>query len=88
MSRNRFQILLFTWVGASLAMAQPLPQPGTGEFRPGEVWRDTDGQPINAHGGGVLFHESVYYRYGEVKEGRTSSPDRSLQISGRDAIAP
>jgi hypothetical protein len=35
-----------------------------------------------------LFHEGVYYRYGEVKEGRTSSPDRSLQISERAAIAP
>ena len=22
------------------------------EFIPGEVWKDTDGNPINAHGGG------------------------------------
>ena len=24
---------------------------------PGEVWNDTDGNPINAHGGGILYHE-------------------------------
>lgn len=37
----------------------------TDGFRPGEVWRDTAGQPIQAHGGGVLRHEGVYYWYGE-----------------------
>lgn len=35
------------------------------EFRPGEVWLDTSGHPIQAHGGGVLLHEGVYYWYGE-----------------------
>ncbi len=35
------------------------------EFRPGEIWRDTGGQPIQAHGGGVLLHSNVYYWYGE-----------------------
>ncbi len=38
-------------------------------IRPGEVWNDAAGQPINAHGGGVLWHEGVYYWYGEHKEG-------------------
>lgn len=41
------------------------------EFRPGEVWLDSAGQAINAHGGGMLFHEGTYYWYGENKEGRT-----------------
>lgn len=36
-------------------------------FVPGELWRDTLGRPINAHGGGVLFHEGRYYWYGEHK---------------------
>lgn len=31
----------------------------------GKVWRDTDGNVINAHGGGVLFHEGKYYWFGE-----------------------
>ena len=36
---------------------------------PGEVWNDTDGNPINAHGGGILYHEGTYYWYGEYKKG-------------------
>jgi len=36
-----------------------------GEFRPGEVWLDTDGKPINAHAGGVLFDGGRYYWYGQ-----------------------
>ena len=48
--------------------------PPASAFAPGEVWRDTAGHPINAHGGGVLFHNGVYYWYGEVKEGRTYLP--------------
>lgn len=37
------------------------------EFVPGAVWRDESGQHINAHGGGVLFHDGVYYWFGEHK---------------------
>ncbi|MEH7117143.1 glycoside hydrolase family 43 protein [Neobacillus vireti] len=35
----------------------------------GVIWLDTDGIPIQAHGGGILFHEGVYYWYGENKDG-------------------
>lgn len=35
------------------------------DFRPGEVWRDSDGNPIQAHGGGILVVGNVYYWYGE-----------------------
>ncbi len=42
-----------------------------GSFRPGEIWPDTDGAHINAHGGGVLRDDGVYYWFGEHKvEGR------------------
>ncbi|MDO4162816.1 MAG: glycoside hydrolase family 43 protein [Bacteroides sp.] len=41
---------------------------------PGAVWNDTDGNPINAHGGGLLYHEGVYYWYGEYKQGETVLP--------------
>jgi beta-galactosidase len=37
-------------------------------FQNGGVWRDTDGNPIQAHGGGILFHEGIYYWYGENKD--------------------
>jgi len=40
-------------------------------FKPGEVWVDTDGNPINAHGAGILFHEGKYYWFGEIKKGKT-----------------
>jgi len=38
---------------------------------PGAVWNDTDGNPINAHGGGILFHKGTYYWFGEIKKGET-----------------
>jgi hypothetical protein len=37
------------------------------EFEPGEVWLDTAGKPIQAHGGGILKVGGVYYWYGEDK---------------------
>jgi hypothetical protein len=36
-------------------------------FRPGETWNDTNGVAINAHGGGILFHEGTYWWFGEHK---------------------
>lgn len=36
-------------------------------FRPGELWPDNNGVHINAHGGGVLFHDDAYYWFGEHK---------------------
>jgi len=36
-------------------------------FRPGEIWPDDKGVHINAHGGGILFHEGTYYWFGEHK---------------------
>jgi hypothetical protein len=38
-------------------------------FKPGALWPDNNGVPINAHGGGVLFHDGVYYWFGEHKIG-------------------
>jgi hypothetical protein len=51
-------------------------------FRPGAVWLDTADQPINAHGGGMLFHEGTYYWYGENKEGRTWLPPANRAWDG------
>lgn len=39
----------------------------SGEIRPGEIWYDTEGNPINAHGGGMLYHNGRYWWYGEYK---------------------
>jgi beta-galactosidase len=42
----------------------------------GEVWTDTEGVPINAHGGGMLYHNGTYYWYGEIKGDSTYLLDR------------
>lgn len=36
----------------------------------GTIWKDTDGNPIHAHGGWILFHEGWYYWYGEDRRDR------------------
>lgn len=38
---------------------------------PGDVWKDTDGKPINAHGAGILYYNGTYYMFGEIKKGKT-----------------
>lgn len=35
------------------------------EFRPGQPWLDNNGVAINAHGGGILYHDQVYCWYGQ-----------------------
>jgi len=52
------------------------------EFRPGQVWTDVAGQPINAHGGGVLHHNGQYYWYGEIKTGKTWLPEANRSWGG------
>ena len=36
-------------------------------FKPSAIWQDDQGVHINAHGGGVIFHEGSYYWFGEHK---------------------
>ena len=41
------------------------------KFTPDAHWKDNNGVHINAHGGGMLYHNDKYYWYGEHKiEGR------------------
>lgn len=51
-----------------------------GSFKPGEEWYDTDGKIINAHGGGVLYHNKTYYWFGETR-GRSASQGVSVYSS-------
>ncbi|KAF8642687.1 hypothetical protein HU200_067059 [Digitaria exilis] len=46
---------------------------GTMYFYPGRVWLDTDGNAIQAHGGGVMYDDKTakFYWYGENKDGPT-----------------
>ena len=59
----------------------------SGSFAPGEIWRDVSGKPINAHGGGMLNHEGVYYWYGEFKEGKTWAPRANRSWGGTRVVA-
>lgn len=36
-------------------------------FTPGELWLDNNKKHINAHGGGILYHNGTYYWFGEYK---------------------
>jgi beta-xylosidase len=36
-------------------------------IKPGQVWLDAAKKPINAHGGCVIYHNGIYYWYGEHK---------------------
>ncbi len=44
-------------------------------IRPGQIWLDTNGNRIQAHGGSVMFLDGVYYWYGENKEKTTGDGD-------------
>lgn len=44
-------------------------------FTPGEMWLDTAGKPIQAHGGSVLKVDEFYYWDGENKEFTTGKTD-------------
>ena len=44
-------------------------------IRPGQVWLDTNGNRIQAHGGSILYVDGTYYWYGENKEKTTSEND-------------
>jgi len=44
------------------------------KFCPGAIWPDTRGVHINAHGGGILYHDRTYYWFGEHKiDGRAGN---------------
>ncbi len=46
-------------------------------FKPGQIWPDNSGVHINAHGGGILYYDGIYYWFGEHKvEGRRGNQAR------------
>lgn len=61
---------LYSWRSQILKAQSALEAaPVYSSYRPGEVWKDTNGAPIQAHGGGILYDENTqtYYWYGEDK---------------------
>ena len=68
----RFSTLLAI-VASLFAVVGCKSQQLSGEICSGVAWPDPTGTPINAHGGGILFHDGTYYWYGEHKSEHTSS---------------
>lgn len=63
-----WQALVISFFVFELIGCQSAPE---GIFKPGEIWHDDNGVHINAHGGGFLYQNGVYYWFGEHKtEGR------------------
>ena len=50
-------------------------------FKPGKVWEDTDGNPIAAHGAGLMYCNGIYYWYGETRTSFHSFPGFSCYSS-------
>jgi hypothetical protein len=50
-------------------------------FTPGALWNDTDGIPINAHGGGFLYDHGTYYWFGEFKTAGVAGNKAHVGIS-------
>ena len=57
--------LLFLFATVFFSFSAACQKPGT--FKPGEIWPDNKGVHINAHGGGILFHNGKYFWFGEHK---------------------
>ena len=54
-------------------------------IRPGQVWLDTEGKPIHAHGGSIIQVGDTFYWYGENKE--KSTPGSGIWHWGVKAYA-
>lgn len=59
--------------GVSTVFAQKVEGYQHEKFYPRQLWFDTEGRVINAHGGGVLHHNGRYYWYGEHKGEHSNS---------------
>lgn len=64
-----------TAVLATCAYGETVKKSDPAPFVQGEKWLDTAGNPINAHGAGMLYHDGKYYLYGEYKVGKTILPE-------------
>ncbi len=66
-------IVVMTGLGGIAGWCPAAEQPLRSKFVPGEVWPDTNGKPIQAHGGGVIVRDGTYYWYGEDRTDRQTT---------------
>lgn len=63
----------FVWLIIILGIVMPCFAQKSAGFRPGQLWPDSEGEHINAHGGGIMYHEGTYYWFGEHKGRRNNA---------------
>ncbi|MDO5524436.1 MAG: hypothetical protein Q4G48_10380, partial [Bacteroidia bacterium] len=76
-----FFLSIFLFLSCSLTQSQQ-----NNLFNPGEIWPDNNGVHINAHGGGIIFHNGKYYWYGEHKSERTNSAQVGIMCYSSDDL--
>jgi hypothetical protein len=67
--------MLRAWIGVILlGVAAVAPLRANDAIHPGTIWKDTQGETINAHGAGLLSDHGHTYWYGEIKgDGKTGN---------------
>ena len=70
LAKTLFAVCVICLLVSSFSCATPA---AFGVLCDGNEWLDTQGNPINAHGGGVLYHQGKYYWYGEHKSDFTTA---------------
>ncbi len=50
-------------------------------IKPGQIWPDNQGKHINAHGGGILYYNNIYYWFGESRLPRTEKDKSNYGVS-------
>lgn len=71
-------LLIFTFASISLYC---LCQKSNTLIKPGEVWPDTEGNHINAHGGGIISYKGTWYWFGESRLPRTEKDRTNYGVS-------
>ncbi|MGF7233280.1 glycoside hydrolase family 43 protein [Arachidicoccus sp.] len=66
MKLKQFSLLLAIAITINVSHAQLKKQKNT-SFKVGQLWYDTEGNLINAHGGTILYFKHIYYWFGEKR---------------------
>lgn len=70
-------LIFFVW---GLVMVASVGAQSLERITPGQEWPDRKGEHINAHGGGLLFHEGKYYWYGENRPARGFTTEVGVEV--------
>lgn len=72
--QKKLWIAVFLTVWAQCVMAQPRKPVN------GQLWPDTEGQHINAHGGNIIYHGGTYYWYGEHRPFHGFTTEKGIAV--------